>query len=80
MPPAAAGWSLSISISCVRTSQPQEAGWGVASMARSAELLKHTWPGWSDDVEAAFLKRVLARGLVFFFFKRVNGAPSFKMH
>lgn len=24
-------------------------------MARSAELLKHTWPGWSRELERAFL-------------------------
>lgn len=33
----------------------QESGWGVASMARSAELLKYTWPGWPADLEARFV-------------------------
>ncbi|GBF98426.1 hypothetical protein Rsub_10491 [Raphidocelis subcapitata] len=37
---------------------PLEAGWGVASMARSAELLKYTWPGWHPKVETAFLSWV----------------------
>ena len=27
-------------------------------MARSAELLKYTWPGWHPKVEAAFLRWV----------------------
>jgi hypothetical protein len=39
-----------------------EAGWGVASLARAAELLKHTWPaGWrAADVEQPFIAWVNA--------------------
>jgi hypothetical protein len=34
----------------------QEAGWGIASFARAAELLKHSWPGWAaSGVECRFL-------------------------
>jgi hypothetical protein len=36
----------------------QEAGWGVDSMARSAELLKCTWPGWNAELEGRFLSWV----------------------
>lgn len=37
----------------------QNAGWGIASFARSAELLKHTWPGWSSSgVEGRFMSWV----------------------
>lgn len=33
----------------------QEGGWGTASFARSAELLKCTWPGWqASGVEGRF--------------------------
>jgi hypothetical protein len=35
---------------------PQEAGWSMASFARSAELLKYTWPGWdAAAVEGPFI-------------------------
>ena len=35
----------------------QEAGWSMASFARSAELLKYTWPeGWAAaDVEGPYI-------------------------
>lgn len=32
-----------------------EAGWGISSLARSAELLKCTWGGWTPALEAQFL-------------------------
>jgi hypothetical protein len=34
----------------------QEAGWGVDSMTRSAELLKYTWPGWTKELETTYIK------------------------
>lgn len=35
---------------------PLEAAWGTAAMARAAELIKYTWPGWSHSgVEARYL-------------------------
>lgn len=34
---------------------PLEAGWGVASMAKSAELLKWTWDAWPRKVEERWL-------------------------
>lgn len=37
----------------------QEGGWGIASFARAAELLKHTWPDWAaSGVEGRFLSWV----------------------
>jgi hypothetical protein len=34
---------------------PLEGGWGIASFARSAELLKYSWPGWqASGVEERF--------------------------
>jgi hypothetical protein len=36
---------------------PLEAAWGTAAMARAAELLKYTWPGWKlSGVEDRYLK------------------------
>ncbi|KIZ03532.1 secreted protein [Monoraphidium neglectum] len=37
---------------------PLEAGWGVDSMTRSAELLKYTWPGWTKELETTYIKWV----------------------
>ncbi|WIA35436.1 hypothetical protein OEZ86_003877 [Tetradesmus obliquus] len=35
---------------------PLEAGWAIASFARAAELLKHSWPGWAGSgVEGRFM-------------------------
>jgi len=34
---------------------PLQAAWGTASMARAAELLKHTYPGWNKDVEKRYI-------------------------
>eukprot|EP00878_Enallax_costatus_P024210 GHUV01025815.1.p1 GENE.GHUV01025815.1~~GHUV01025815.1.p1 ORF type:complete len:268 (+),score=78.55 GHUV01025815.1:397-1200(+) len=38
---------------------PLEGGWGMASFARAAELLKYTWPGWqSSGVEGRYISWV----------------------
>jgi hypothetical protein len=31
-----------------------EAGWGISSMTRAAELIKHTYPAWDSAVERSF--------------------------
>jgi hypothetical protein len=34
---------------------PLEGGWGTDSLSRSAELLKHTYPGWTPQLEQQYV-------------------------
>lgn len=50
-------WATTCRKFCGRNA-PLEAGWGIASMARSVELLKYTYSGWNGGLEAQFLRFV----------------------